>query len=189
MAILLLSHGVPMILCGDEVLRTQRGNNNAYCQDNELGWFDWSLTEKNRDMLRFVQRLIAFRKRHPCLQRRQFLRGIRNGGRRLPDVTWHGLRLNEPLWHDPDAQLLVYTLGGVTPDEEDLHIMLNMSEAALELPLPEVSGRRWRRAVDTSRPCPEAILEPIGQPRGPEEGLSCPCPQRYRAGEPTGPGV
>ncbi|MEW6666502.1 MAG: glycogen debranching protein GlgX [Thermodesulfobacteriota bacterium] len=159
-AILLLSHGIPMILCGDEVLRTQRGNNNAYCQDNELSWFDWSLTVKNADMLSFVKGLIAFRKRHPCLRRKNFLRGTRNGGQRLPDVTWHGHRLNEPLWHDPGAQVLVYTLGGIGSEEGDLHIVLNMSEEPLDLPLPEVEGRTWYRAVDTSRPSPEDIPDP-----------------------------
>ena len=163
MAILLLSHGIPMILCGDEVLRTQQGNNNAYCQDNELSWFDWSRTEKNRGMFSFVKRLIAFRKRHPCLRRRHFLRGIRNGGQRLPDVTWHGLRLNEPLWHDSNAQVLVYTLGGLTPEERDLHIALNMSEEPLDLPLPAVDGRVWYRAIDTSRLPPEDIPDPERQ--------------------------
>jgi len=65
--------GVPMIQSGDEVLRTQRGNNNGYCQDNELSWFDWTLTKKNREMLRFLTKMIAFRKRHPCLMRKHFL--------------------------------------------------------------------------------------------------------------------
>jgi glycogen operon protein len=172
MTILLLSHGVPMLLAGDEVLRTQRGNNNAYCQDNELNWFDWTLAEKNRDMLRFTSRLIAFRKRHPCLMRRHFLRGTRPEGQRLPDVTWHGLRLNDPLWHDPDGQVLVYTLGALTPEEEDLHIVLNMSEEPLVLPLPDVVGRAWYRAVDTSRPPPEDIPDPEYQV--PVKGAACP---------------
>jgi isoamylase len=68
-ALLLLSQGVPMLLAGDEVLRTQRGNNNAWCQDNELSWFDWRLTETNSDMLRFVREMIALRRRHPGLSR------------------------------------------------------------------------------------------------------------------------
>jgi glycogen operon protein len=161
-----------MILCGDEVLQTQRGNNNAYCQDNELSWFDWSLAEKNRDMLRFVTRLIAFRKRHPCLRRRNFLRGTRSEGRGLPDVAWHGVRLNEPLWQDAEARVLVYTLGGIGPEEGDLHVMLNMSDEALDLPLPALTGRLWCRAVDTSRPPPEDI--PDAEHQIPMEGKSCP---------------
>ena len=75
MAILFLSQGIPMILAGDEVLRSQAGNNNVWCQDNELGWFDWTLVERNADMLRFVRGLIALRRRHPSLQRRHFLSG------------------------------------------------------------------------------------------------------------------
>jgi pullulanase/glycogen debranching enzyme len=99
MAILLLSQGVPMILTGDEVLRTQRGNNNGYCQDNELSWFDWTLTEKSYEMLRFVKEMIAFRKRHPSLMRKHFLTGKKKEKAPFPDVTWHGIKLNEPLWH------------------------------------------------------------------------------------------
>jgi glycogen operon protein len=98
LALLFLSQGVPMIVAGDEVLRTQRGNNNAYCQDNESSWFDWRFSEAQRDMLRFVQHLIAFRHRHSCLRRRRFLTGQPDPERRLPDVTWHGVELDAPLW-------------------------------------------------------------------------------------------
>jgi isoamylase len=162
-AILLLSHGVPMILFGDEVLRTQKGNNNAYCQDNDTSWFDWRLTEANGDMLRFVQKMIAFRKRHPALMRRRFLTGQKSEGQHLPDVTWHGFKLNEPLWEDKDARLLAYTLGGTRPDEEDLHVILNMSEDALELDLPVMPGKVWHLAVDTAIPSPRDISEPSAQ--------------------------
>jgi isoamylase len=162
-AILLLSQGVPMILFGDEVLRTQKGNNNGYCQDNETGWFDWRLAETNQDMLRFVQKMIAFRKRHPALMRRRFLTGQKSQGQRLPDVTWHGFRLNAPLWGDPDARLLAYTLAGTHPEEEDIHVILNMSEDALELDLPAIPGRVWHLAVDTAIPSPGDIPESSAQ--------------------------
>ncbi|PKN25571.1 MAG: glycogen debranching enzyme GlgX [Deltaproteobacteria bacterium HGW-Deltaproteobacteria-21] len=164
MAVLLLSQGVPMILSGDEILRTQKGNNNAYCQDNEISWIDWTLLEKNREMLRFVRMMIGFRKRHPCLMRRHFFRGTRQEGGRVADVTWHGLRLNKPLWNDPDAQVLSFTLGGVHPDEEDLHVILNMSEGTFQMALPEVEGRYWTLAIDTSKPSPGDILAPGKQP-------------------------
>lgn len=160
MAVLLLSQGVPMILGGDEVLRTQKGNNNAYCQDNEVSWFDWGLIEKNRDMHRFVTRMIAFRKRHPCLMRNHFLRGIRIEGARFPDISWHGFRLNEPLWNDPDACILAFTLASVRSWEEDLHVIFNMSEKARMFPLPKVGGRSWHLAIDTAGGSPEDILEP-----------------------------
>ncbi|HXX34650.1 MAG TPA: alpha-amylase family glycosyl hydrolase, partial [Thermodesulfobacteriota bacterium] len=164
-AILLLSQGVPMIQAGDEVLRTQRGNNNGYCQDNELSWFDWTLTEKNQEMLRFVAKMIAFRKRHPCLTRKHFLTGKKKEGTPFPDVTWHGTKLNEPLWHDPVAQILAYTLGRQREEEEDLHIVFNMSDYLVEMPLPSLSGRTWHRAIDTGQPSSGEIFEPSGQTR------------------------
>ncbi len=164
MAILLLSHGVPMILSGDEVLRTQKGNNNCYCQDNELGWFDWRLTHENGEMLRFAGRMIAFRRRHPSLMRRQFLKGLSVGGR-LPDVTWHGQRLNDPRWGDPGGQVLAYTLAAVVENEEDLHVMLNMSGNSIDMELPNVPGRIWHCAVDTSQPSPADIFEAADEPK------------------------
>jgi isoamylase len=165
MAILLLSQGVPLILAGDELLRTQQGNNNCYCQDNELSWLDWTLTEKNREMLRFVTKMIALRKRHPSLMRKEFLTGRKEKESRLPDVTWHGTKLNEPQWDNPNAQVLAYTLGGRKGNEEDLHIIFNMSESLLEMPLPRLGGRGWHRAIDTGQPSPADIFEPGDQPR------------------------
>ncbi|MGJ0429420.1 glycogen debranching protein GlgX [Methylobacter sp.] len=158
MSILLLSQGVPMLLSGDEVLRTQRGNNNTWCQDNELSWFDWSLVEKNGDMLRFVKELIALRRRHPNLNRREFLTGEAVSDRGLRDIAWHGYRLDEPLWFDSNARYLAYTLAGLTDDEEDLHIILNMSESTVDAPLPEIPGRAWHLALDTSRTRPDDIM-------------------------------
>jgi isoamylase len=160
MAILLLSQGVPMILAGDEAMRTQQGNNNGYCQDNEPSWFDWTLTEKNREMLQFVTKMIAFRKRHPCLMRKHFLTGRKKEGLPFPDVTWHGTRLNEPLWNNPGAQILAYTLGRQREEEEDLHIIFNMSDHRMEMPLPPLSGRAWHRAIDTGEPFTRDIFEP-----------------------------
>jgi glycogen operon protein len=157
-AVLLLSQGVPMVLAGDEVLRTQRGNNNAYCQDNEISWFDWNLIEKNKDMLAFVQNMIAFRKRHPCLRRTRFLSGNRTESSRLPDITWHGVRLHEPPWDDPDSQVLAFTLGAITAEEEDLHVMINVSESPVDLALPTVPGRAWCRVIDTWETSPLDFL-------------------------------
>lgn len=164
MAILMLSQGVPMILAGDEVLRTQRGNNNGYCQDNDLSWFDWTLPEKEGEVLRFTRGLIAFRRRHPCLMRHRFFTGATKAGMRFPDITWHGARLNEPPWDDPEARILAFTLGAVEAREEDLHIMLNMSEDFVEMELPKLPRGKWRRAVDTWLASPEDVLEPSVQP-------------------------
>ena len=163
MAVLLLSHGVPMILAGDEVLRSQQGNNNCYCQDNELSWFNWNLVEKNREMFRFVREMIAFRKRHSCLTPRRFVSGIKEKGRRLPDITWHGRRLRKPPWKDADDNLLAYTLGGVGPDDADLHVILNMSGDRIRVSLPTVAGRKWHKAVDTAAASPADIIPPEKQ--------------------------
>jgi glycogen operon protein len=164
MAILFLSQGVPMMLAGDETLRSQRGNNNAYCQDNELSWLDWRLAEANRDMLRFVRELIALRKRHPSLRRQRFLTGRPAPGEALPDVTWHGERLHEPPWHDPSAQLLAFTLSGTRAGEAPLHVILNMSDTARTVAVPLVAGCRWRRALDTALGSPQDIAPPGQQP-------------------------
>ena len=158
LAILMLSRGVPMLLAGDELMRTQRGNNNVWCQDNALGWFDWNLVEQNRDMLRFTRELIALRRRHTCLTCNRFFSGTNVPGRDIPDVTWHGVRLNEPLWHDSQARLLACTLAGLSADEEDLHLIFNMSEQTLELQLPALAGRRWHRALDTAQDAPADII-------------------------------
>ena len=80
LATLLLSQGVPMLLAGDECRRTQQGNNNAYCQDNEISWFDWELVERNSGLLRFAKSLIAFRKRQPAVRRDSFLVGEAEAG-------------------------------------------------------------------------------------------------------------
>jgi isoamylase len=168
MAVLLLSQGVPMILSGDEVMRTQRGNNNGYCQDNELSWFDWALPQKQSDMLRFVSRMIAFRKRHPSLMRTRFLTGRKTKRGLFPDVTWHGTKLGEPLWHDPGAQILAYTLGRQAEGEEDLHIIFNMSDQPVDVDMPPLSRGAWHRAIDTGQPSPADILEPSDQPRSSE---------------------
>jgi glycogen operon protein len=153
-ALLLLSQGVPMLLAGDEVLRTQRGNNNGYCQANDLSWFDWTLTRQNADMLRFVRCMIALRRRHPILMRRRFLTGEPVGERGIPDLSWHGARLDAPPWDDPEAQVLAFTLAATTEGEADLHVLLNMSEASVEMELPDIPGRTWQRALDTWLPSP-----------------------------------
>jgi len=162
-ALLLLSHGVPMLLAGDEVLRSQRGNNNAWCQDNELSWFDWTLTQTNQDMLHFTRDMVAFRKRHACLKRRRFLSGKASEGCELTDISWHGLKLQQPLWHDPQAQLLAYTLAAIDPGEEELHIICNMSKQSHELELPVLSDRSWHLAINTAALTPNSILPPDKQ--------------------------
>jgi isoamylase len=157
-AILLLSQGVPMIVMGDEVRRTQKGNNNAYCQDNELGWFDWNLVEKNSKLFRFWKLTIDFRLRHSNLHRSRYFTGSVNQ-RGLADISWHGCQLYSPGWNDPNARVLAFTLGGFN-EEADIHVMLNMYWEELEFEIPAVAGKQWYRAIDTAQNSPLDIAEP-----------------------------
>jgi isoamylase len=159
--ILMISRGVPMLVAGDEVRRTQNGNNNAYCQDNETSWFDWTLVSRNQDLYRFWKRMIEFRKTHAALRRGQFFAGAVNE-RGLRDVAWHGTKLNSPGWQDSEGRVLAVTLAGFSGDP-DLHIMLNMYWEGLDFELPSVPGRKWLRAVDTSQPSPFDIADPGGE--------------------------
>lgn len=163
MAILFLSQGVPMLLAGDEFLNTQGGNNNAWCQDNEISWLDWRLAEVNHEMVRFVRELIAFRRRHPCLTRNLFFTGQSATSSGVPDIVWHGTKLNEPLWNDYEAQVLAFTITGTTDTEEDLHIVLNMSERVIEVLLPENPQRHWHLAIDTAALSPNDIVTQASQ--------------------------
>jgi glycogen operon protein len=151
-----------MFVAGDEVRRTQQGNNNAYCQDNQTSWFDWTLVDRNRDLLRFWTRMIEFRKSHAVLRLGRFFTGAVNQ-RGLVDVTWHGTKLNAPGWSDPEARALAMTLAGFNGDP-DLHVMLNMHWDSLEFELPAVPGRRWLIAVDTAQTPPHDIADPGAEP-------------------------
>jgi glycogen operon protein len=163
MAILFLSRGVPMLLAGDEFLRTQHGNNNAWCQNNEVSWLDWGLAETNRDMLRFVRELIAFRLRHPSLTRPRFFTGQPVSPHGIPDISWHGLQLNEPFWGKAEAQVLACTIAGVVESEGDLHVILNMSADCIIVELPDIPLRCWYLAIDTSAHAPDDIIEEVRQ--------------------------
>jgi glycogen operon protein len=157
-AILRLSRGIPMLLAGDEVLRSQGGNNNAYCQNNALSWLDWSLIEANRDMLRFVRELIALRRRHPSLTVNRFFTGTPVPGRELPDIAWHGIHLDAPPWHEADGPFLRFTIAGLDGAEEDLHVILNMTDQRVDLDLPDIPSRRWHLALDTAAAPPGDII-------------------------------
>ena len=158
MATLLISQGVPMILGGDEFLRTQGGNNNAWCQDNATSWIDWSLAEKNADFLRFVKQLIALRKRHHVLRRRTFF----HGGGNTPDIVWHGTAPCRPDWGG-SSHAIAFALDGRRSDRDpidrDLYVAMNAHPEPVGFQIPaSPSGRPWRRAVDTALPSPDDAL-------------------------------
>jgi len=166
LAILLLSQGTPMLLAGDEVLRTQQGNNNAYCQDNDISWFDWSLVERNAGFLRYVRELIRLRRRHRSLRRTRFLTGQpANGSRGLPDIRWQGADGAPPKWQGRGPGFLAFTLAGRDAAEPVLQVMLNMTADPREAVLAQVDGCSWRRALDTSLASPLDISPPDQQDR------------------------
>jgi isoamylase len=160
LTILLLSRGVPMLLGGDELRRTQGGNNNPYNQDNPTSWFDWTLEKTNHEILRFAQRAIAFRKAHPALCLPGFYTGAM-GEHGLPDIAWHGTRLNSPGFDDPLARALACTIAGIGASS-DLHVMMNMYWEPLDFEVP--SHRKWHVAIDTSASTPGDIS--IGSQHG-----------------------
>jgi glycogen operon protein len=168
MATLMLSQGVPMLLAGDEMLRTQRGNNNAWCQDNEISWLDWSLTEMNADFLRFTRLMISLRRRHPALRRRTFFRGAGPWGNQAPDVIWHGIEPGEPDF-SAGSRALAFSLDGSQTGREpdcDFYVACNAWRDPLGFRIPRSpSGRLWRRVVDTALAPPLDILDDEAGPR------------------------
>jgi glycogen operon protein len=150
--LLMLSRGVPMLLGGDEIRRTQGGNNNAYNQDNATSWVDWNMAGSYAEVLRHVQRMIAFRKAHPALRRPYFYRGEVNE-RGMADITWHGTKLGSPGFDDPQGRALACTIAGFDGDA-DLHIMMNMFWEPLDFEMPVDPQCVWHVAVDTFAPTP-----------------------------------
>jgi glycogen operon protein len=157
-SILMLSTGVPMLLSGDEVGKTQFGNNNPYCQDNEISWFDWSLTKTNEELFRFFRLMIEFRNANSLLRRDDFFDGTINK-RGLKDIDWHGCKLHSPGWMDPTSKVLSFTMGAFEEKEPDIHVMMNMDHEPLMFDIPAIEERRWYRFVDTWLPMSEDILE------------------------------
>ncbi|MBX3044552.1 MAG: glycogen debranching protein GlgX [Candidatus Kapabacteria bacterium] len=156
-ALLMLSKGVPMLLSGDEVGKSQNGNNNVYCQNNETAWFDWNQTEINSDLFRFWKYMIEFRKSNPALMSEDFFSGqINSFG--LKDIEWHGVELNKPGWNDPQGKALAFTIASFTTNKPNIHVMVNMHYEELEFEIPFLNGLTWFRFVDTSKKSPDDIV-------------------------------
>jgi len=168
LATLLLSQGVPLLLAGDEFLRTQRGNNNAWCQDNEISWVDWTFADSRADFLRFARMMIALRKRHPALRRRTFFRGRGPHGNLEPDVIWHGVEPFQPDFSTGCRTLAFSLNGGLTGREpdRDFYVAGNAWRESVPFRIPRApSGRYWRRAIDTALPSPLDIVSLDQGPR------------------------
>jgi glycogen operon protein len=162
---LLFSSGTPMILGGDEFLRSQQGNNNAYCQDNEVSWFDWDQAARNGDTQEFFRKAIALTRRYPILQRRKFFLGADLDADHVPDLQWFGSRLAPPNWHDPEQRTLCCQLDGSEEASEIgdylLFLILNAHHAVHWVALPpSVHGERWYRIIDTSLPSGQDFADP-----------------------------
>jgi len=161
MATLLLSQGVPMILAGDEFLRSQQGNNNAWCQDNEVSWVNWKLAEENADFLRFVREMIALRKRHPALRRRGFFEGKDPKRPQKADIIWHGVDPETPDFSERSLTL-AYALNGRETGREsdaDFYVACNASADPVLFRIPpSPTDRPWHGVVDTSLRSPNDFL-------------------------------
>ena len=163
---LLLSQGTPMVNGGDEFRRTQLGNNNAYCQHNEISWYDWSLVEKHADIYRFAKSVIGLRKAHPVFRRRKFFTGSDIDGDRFPDIHWYNADGRDATWSG-DSRTLMLTLDGskeeigANRDDVDVLMMFNthIKPKLFTLPLTP-HGKEWRLVIDTSLPSPLDIHWP-----------------------------
>jgi glycogen operon protein len=165
LCILLFAGGTPMVLGGDEFLRTQRGNNNAYCQDNEISWFDWEQTRRNAETVEFFRKAVALTRRCTILQRRKFFLGRDLNADNVPDITWFGPDLRRPDWDNPDLRTLCCRLdGGEEPSALGryfLFLILNADHRLQPVRLPALAdGMRWRRVIDTSLPAGEDFCDP-----------------------------
>lgn len=152
---LMLSQGVPMFVAGDEVRRTQCGNNNAYCQDNEISWFNWKNVEDHKTLLEFVQKLIALRNQHVVFQRRTFFGGNSTSQfNNPPDISWFNFDGTVPDWEKMN-RYLGFRLGGkaagLVKEDNDFFVAMNMDihDVTITIPLPS-AGRKWYRVIDTS---------------------------------------
>jgi isoamylase len=167
---LLFAQGVPMLLGGDEIGRTQGGNNNPYCQDNEVSWFDWDIGETGYDMCNFVRDLIGVLQSNPILRRRGFFTGADVPGTNTKDVTWirsNGLEMTEAEWNDPNNQSIGMLLFGNAADEVDIRgrstaaetllLLLNAGPRSHSYTLPRLENPGiWEELLNTSRPGPWA---------------------------------
>ncbi|MDQ3066680.1 MAG: glycogen debranching protein GlgX [Actinomycetota bacterium] len=173
LATLFLSQGVPMLLGGDELARTQAGNNNAYCQDSEISWFDWRLDERRQHLLEFTKRLIDFRRRHPVFRRADFLTGEERLGSGSPDVWWFrpdGRKMTQRNWQRDEGHTLGVFLNGaeiptLSPQgapviDDTFLILFNAQPDGVVFTLPAVAyGRRWAHELSTAEPDIEAGAE------------------------------
>ncbi len=149
MVILMVSQGTPMILMGDEMGKTQQGNNNAYCQDNELNWLDWKRFKEFEDIYLFTKRMIKFRKKNISLRRKHFFTATDTNGNGLSDISWHGTKPYKADWSHESRVLAFMVDEGREENSSQIYVAFNSHYEDLEFELPEVQGKKWFRVVDT----------------------------------------
>ena len=170
LATLLLSLGTPMILGGDEFARTQRGNNNAYCQDNELSWFDYGLAAGNEGLVDFTRKLIRFRLGHPAFLRPEFYTGHDTDFNRMPDITWYTESGDAVDWARVGRTLAVRIDGShaeimADRDDNDFFVVFNAASQRVRVTLSDPPpGKRWHRVLDTALAHPDDLI-PDGAPQ------------------------
>ncbi|MEI6125039.1 MAG: glycogen debranching protein GlgX [Pseudomonadota bacterium] len=153
---LLFSRGTPMLLGGDEFMRTQKGNNNAYCQDNEISWINWDFSGAHADILEFCRKAIAFRSSYAILQEKKFFVGTEAEGNGLSDIVWFGPDLKAPAWEKPESRTICFMLDGredKSGHQEYLLFFILHADAGLKpVQLPRIHKKKWHRIIDTSLP-------------------------------------
>ncbi len=168
-ALLMVSRGVPMILMGDEVGHTKYGNNNTYCHDNELNWFDWSLLDHNRDIADFFQQCIAFRMAHPVLRSKHHFHHHDLIGSGYPDISWHGVRAWHTDWSEFVLTIAFMVDGNHVPEgsapDDMIYVAMNMHWEIHIFEVPALpDGMLWRVFVNTSDGAPQIISAPGTEP-------------------------
>ncbi len=155
-ATLFLSLGIPMILAGDEFRRTQRGNNNSYCQDNDISWINWNLVEKNNEIFEFTRMMIEFRKKHPILRSMRFYSGEKKKGYTSEDILWLTHENKEPDWNDDELSIALLINGAYAEElflipDVDFYMMFNPSDIEKTFLIPDSpSGNVWKISINTS---------------------------------------
>ncbi len=162
---IIFSHGTPMILSGDECMRTQRGNNNAYCQDNEISWFDWRNIKDSQEIVAFVKKVIAFEKANEALQKRKFRFGDDGNEMRSARIAWLGPDLQEPRWDDRELRIVCMHLSETHDKPEEgvnrLFAILNADHLGHVVLLPGLTnGMGWYKMIDTSHEAGDDFCEP-----------------------------
>jgi isoamylase len=156
-SILMISLGTPMMLSGDEMKFSKRGNNNTYCHDNALNWLNWKLLQKHRKYFEFCKYLIHFRRNHPALQREEFFKGIDQSQNDILDISWHGVEVGKPDW-GKDSHSLAFMIDGsikdtgADKDDNNIYVAINAYWEDLNFQLPKPGkGRKWHVAVNTAQ--------------------------------------